>query len=72
MLNIEGKHKLILAKHGRSLTGAAAEFHATKSTTHEILKNKVKIQTFLWQIRDGDCIKERWTHISTFFVCKYG
>ena len=37
----------------------AAEFNTAKSTLHDIVKNKAKIQMFLTEIQDEDCIKKR-------------
>ena len=41
------------------MTSVAAEFNTAKSTVHDIVKNKVKLQTFLTELQDGDCIKKR-------------
>ena len=30
-----------------------------KSTVHDIVKNKTKLQTFLTEIQEGDCIKKK-------------
>ena len=60
MLTIEEKFKICdLLKNGRSLTSVAAEFNVGKSTIHDIVKNKAKLQTFLTEIQDGDCTKGR-------------
>ena len=60
VLTIEDKLKICnLVKSGRSLTSAAAELNVAKSTSHDIVKNEVKIQTFLTDIQDSDCIKKR-------------
>ena len=48
-----------LVKNGRSLTSVAAEFNVGKSTVHDMMKNKAKLQTFLTEIQDGDCIKKK-------------
>jgi IS30 family transposase len=60
VLTIEDKLKICdLVKNGRSMTSAAAEFNVGKSTVHDIVKNQAKLQTFLTEIQDGDCIKKR-------------
>ena len=60
VLTIEEKLKICdLLKNGRSLTSVAAEFNVGKSTIHDIVKNKAKLQTFLMEIQDGDCTKRR-------------
>ena len=60
VLTIEDKLKICdLVKNGRSLTSVAAEFNVGKSTVHDIMKNKAKLQTFLTEIQDGDCTKKR-------------
>ena len=60
VLTIEDKLKVCdLVKNGRSMTSAAAEFNVGKSTVHDIVKNQAKLQTFLTEIQDGDCIKKR-------------
>ena len=60
MLTIEDKLKVCdLVQNGRLLTSVAAEFNTAKSTVHDIVKNKVKLQTFLTELQDGDCIKKR-------------
>ena len=35
------------------------DFDVGKSTVHDIVKNKAKLQTFLTDIQEGDCIKKR-------------
>ena len=61
VLTIEDKLKICdLVKNGRSLTSVVAEFNVGKSTVHDIVKNKAKLQTFLTEIQDGDCTKKRW------------
>ena len=60
VLTIKEKLKICdLVKNGRSLTSIAAEFNVGKSTIHNMVKNKAKLQTFLMEIQDGDCIKKR-------------
>ena len=60
VLTIEDKLKICdLVKNGRSLTSVAVEFNVGKSTVHDIVKNKAKLQTFLTEIQDGDCTKRR-------------
>ena len=45
---IEDKLKVCdLVQNGRSLTSVVAEFNMAKSTVHDIVKNKAKLQTFL-------------------------
>ena len=38
---------------------AAAEFNVAKSTAHDVVENEAKLQTFLTEIQDSDCIKKR-------------
>ena len=60
VLTIEDKLKICnLVKSGRSLTSAAAELNVAKSTSHDIVKNEAKLQTFLTEIQDSNCIKKR-------------
>ena len=60
MLSIEHKLKICeLVKNGRSLTSVATEFNTAKATIHGILKSKSKLQAFLTEIQDGNCIKKR-------------
>ena len=60
VLTIEDKLKVCdLVKSGRSLTSIAAEFYVAKSTVHDTVKNKAKLQTFLTEIQDGNCVKKR-------------
>ena len=61
VLTIEEKLKICdLVKNGRSLTSVAAELNVGKSTVQDMVKNKAKLQTFLTEIQDGDCIKKKW------------
>ena len=53
------RKRIVLTIDGRSLTSIAAEFNVGKSIVHDIVKNKAKLQTFLTEIQDGDCIKKR-------------
>ena len=58
VLTIEEKLKICdLVKNGRSLTSVVAELNVGKSTVHYMVKNKAKLQTFLTEIQDADCIK---------------
>ena len=60
VLTIEDKLRICdLVQKGQSLTSVATEFNTAKSTIHNIVKNKAKLQTFLTEIQDGDCIKRR-------------
>ena len=60
VLTIEEKLKICdLVKNGRSLTSIVAELNVGKSTVHYMVKNKAKLQTFLTEIQDGDCIKKK-------------
>ena len=47
-----------LMKNGRSLRRVAAEFESSKSKIHDIVKNPDKLQSFLTEILEGDCVKE--------------
>ena len=59
-MTIEDKLKICdMVKNGRSLTSVAAEFNVGKSTVHNIVKNKAKLETVLTEIQDGDCTKKR-------------
>ena len=58
--------QLILAKRGRSLMSAVVEFHVTKSTVRDILKNKAKLQTFFRKIQTVTAFKERRTHMHIY------
>ncbi len=60
VLNIEEKLKICgYIKKGRKFASVAAEFNIGKSTVHDIIKSKAKLQTFMIEIEDGDCIKKR-------------
>ena len=60
MLSIEDKLKLCeLVENGRSLTSVAAEFNTAKAIIYGVFKSKSKLQAFLTEIQDGDCIKRR-------------
>ncbi len=60
VLNIEDKLKICdKIEQGRSFASVAAEFNVGKSTIHDIIKSKAKLQSFLTEIHDGDCIKKR-------------
>ena len=48
-----------IATKNLKLTSVAAEFNVGKSTVHDMMKNKAKLQTFLTEVQDGDCIKKR-------------
>ena len=68
VLNIEDKLKICdYIKNGRSFASVAAEFNIGNSTVYDIVKNKAKLQAFMREIEDGDCIKKgRWLERLTY------
>ena len=62
VLTISDKLKICqLVKSGRTLQSVADEYDDGKSTFHNIVKSKEKVQAFQTEIKDGDCIKKRRT-----------
>ena len=59
-MNFEDKLKICdYIKNGRSFASVAAEFNIGNSTVYDTVKNKSKLQAFMREIEDGDCIKKR-------------
>ena len=60
VLTIREKLKICeLVDSDRSLASVAKDFDVAKSTVHNIVKSKAKLQTFLTEILEGECIKKR-------------
>ena len=60
MLTIEGKLIICeLVSDKRSLASVATEFGVGKSTVHDIVKSKGKLQTFHSKIQDIEGLKKR-------------
>ena len=60
VLNFEDKLKICdYIKNGRSFASVAAEFNIGNSTVYDTVKNKSKLQAFMREIEDGDCIKKK-------------
>ena len=41
------------------MASLAGEFNVGRSTIHDIVKNEAKLQQFMTEIEDGECIKKR-------------